>query len=394
VSKQASLIQVLAVALLGVGALSAFMGLPYLVGLLSDKLQLTEQQSGWLVSADMIGICFISLLAPLWLRRFRWGVFTPFMLLIVVFVNAASAFTESYSTLILLRIIGGIAGGAIFTQAMVFLATGTHTERNIGIYAASATSWMCVCMIVMPLLSEQFGSVAGILFLAAIPLTCFVFLYWWPSEFVPDTASTPVSPQSLFSKPVCLALGCFILFTANVGILWGFVERIGAEYKFPTVELGQAIALANFISIGGGLIAASLGNRWGHFKPLAFALTIQAICLIIIAIYGGSFMLFTLVLSVYLLLWNFIDVFQISILMDVEPSGRAVGVVPAFISVGTALGPVIATLFMWGEGFSSVVVMAAILCGLTIATYGYLLSGQYAQKRILGAVEIMEIKGA
>jgi DHA1 family inner membrane transport protein len=364
----------MAAALMGVGAISGYMGLPYLVGLMADKLALNNQQTGWLASADLTGICIVSLLAPLWLKRVSWRLVIPVALAIVVVMNVLTAFVNDIGSLVAFRVLSGVAGGAVFTQAMVFLATSDRTERNIGIYSACATTWICICMILMPSLAESHGTTTAVLLLAAIPLACSGGLFLWPRDYSPTFQSSSERPHSVWSREVLIGLSCFILFMANIGILWGFVERIGTDYGFEAIPLGQSIALANFVSIAGGLIAAWVGNRFGHFKPLTFALGTQAAIMLLVATgdVGMTLWLFTLLLCSYFLLWNFIDVFQISVLVDFEPSGRAVGLVPAFSAIGSALGPVTATLLMSGEGFRSVPVIAAAMCLATIALYAYL----------------------
>lgn len=359
-----NLIQVIKIAIIGVSAISAYMGLPFLAGLLSDKLLLSPEQTGWLVSVDLLGIGIVSITAPLWINKFIMRKVVFIALLIIVIANGLTALAARYELLILFRLVAGMAGGFVFTQAMVTLASDLNTERNIGIFSASATTLMCLTMIVMPYTAETMSVELAILIPAIIPLFSMSLLLSWPNKFnISTSLDDSSSDEPLFqvlSPLVIMALAGVLLFTANIGIGWGFVERIGSEYNFDPISLGQGIAFANFVSVGGGLIAAWLANRVGHFIPLALGLLIQGSCMIWITKlgYNPSITIFILLLSIYFLLWNFIDVYQISVLMDVEPSGKTIGLVPAVTATGTAAGPSIATVVLWGDGYLNTAIVA------------------------------------
>jgi predicted MFS family arabinose efflux permease len=371
---------VFAVISIGLAAMSGYMGLPFLIGFLTELNQLNSTQSGLLASADVSGLALASITAPWWLKKLVNSRAIYICLLIVIVANVITPLITEFNLLILDRFVVGIAGGIVFTKSTVLLATSENPERSIGFFTSASAFIMSFFLVLMPIIAQEFNQSTSLSFLAFLPTLCLLLVRYWPKS-LPNHQENDGDSIS-FTMPLLTVLLCFALFAASVNIMWSFVERIGGEFDFSSSDIGITISLSNLFSMFGGLIAAKLGRRFGILAPIVFGVSIQIACLLILYLLNVSMSLwlFGCIFAVYFLFWSFIDVYQYSAMQKFEPSGKGVSMTPAFIALGSAVGPLFASLAINGESFINSTPIAISLALLLMSTYILLF---YQNKRLI-----------
>ncbi|MEW6997738.1 MFS transporter [Colwelliaceae bacterium BS250] len=364
-------ISIFSVISIGLSAMSGYMGLPFLIGFLTELNHLNGTQSGWLASADVSGLALASITAPWWLKKLADKQTIYICLLIVIVANVITPLISNFNLLILDRLIVGMAGGIIFTKSTVLLATSDNPERSIGFFTSASAFTMSFFLVFMPIIAKEFNQSTSLSFLAVLPTLCLLLVKYWPKITINHQESESESDNVSFTMPLFTILFCFALFAASVNIMWSFVERIGGEFNFSATDIGTTISLSNLFSMCGGLIAAKLGRRFGILIPILFGISIQIICLLILYLLNISISLwlFGCIFAVYFLFWSFIDVYQYSAMQKFEPSGKGVSMTPAFIAIGSAVGPLCASFAINGGSFLNSTPIAIFLSMLLLTAY-------------------------
>ena len=334
--------------------------MPVYVGAVADSLQLTESQVGLVAAAELAAVALASVLAPFWIRRLNWRQVLFVSLPCMLLGNLASTLAADVLPLITIRLFTDFFGGCAISIGLACLADTSKTDRNFAFAIAAQTAYASAALFGLPFLVGKWGMDAIFIFLAVIilvtlPLIRFLPLGGKPQPTVPGiTTGTRILPF--------LGLLAMLFFFANIGALWTYIERIGAGAGLDGVYIGKVLAIANIVSLAGALAAAATGDRWGHLRPLLMVLVAQVLSLGFLA--GGfSAAGYLIILSIYVIFWNFAIPFQMSCTAKADHSGRLIVLATAFHGGGAAVGPGLVAVFI-ETGTYTAVYSVAMVCGL------------------------------
>lgn len=359
---------------LSVIAVAAFLVLPIMVGAVVGSLGLTEEQVGFLASGVMAGSALSAVFTIFWIRRVDWRLAGYIALSLLLTGHLGALLAEDALLFTLCQFLASLGGGAVYSLALTSLSDNRHPDRCFGYSIAAQVSFQVAGMLMLPALVQNVGISALLLVFAGLAAAGLLLMPWLPRAGA-NVTRQPVGDSVLRPRVLAALGGCFFFFF-NVGVVWTYIERIGAAAGFDAGTIGNSLAIGVAFGIPGALAASWCGNRVGRLLPLAFgaALVIAALLLLLGESLGRNGYVLSLVL--YNFAWNFSLAFQYAAVNAADESGRSVALAPAFHGAGGAVGPAAAAMVVSAGNFSYVSILAGIATLVSLALFAAAVSGR------------------
>ncbi|MBT4212414.1 MAG: MFS transporter, partial [Porticoccaceae bacterium] len=214
-------------------------------------------------------------------------------------------------------------------------------------------------------------------FLLTIP-----FIKWIPaysssnaqqSESMAQESSPEAAPlQDIPAYVPWLCLFAIVVAYINIGAYWTYIELAALADKANPEWVGQVLTWSSLCSIVGCLFATVLSNRYGLLRPLLVTLLTVSV---IVGMLANGITDTTFFVSVFAFnfLWIFNDVYQMSIVANVDKSGRFAALLPGAQGLGQIIGPnVAASILALNLGYSGVFLMCAAAAFIALLIYAFM----------------------
>jgi predicted MFS family arabinose efflux permease len=361
---------IIAAVVFAVIGVSFFMAMPVVVSAWSSCAGFSAREAGLLAAIDSGGGVAVSLLVSLFIRKLNWRLIVLTGITLAVVANLCSASASTFLTMGLSRGLAGFGGGMIYALGLAALANTHHTGRNFSILLFTQVSFG---MIEINLFSYflELGGMSGIyLAMAAAFVLSATLLRWLPRSGNDETSAPSSEGRAELGLLPWLCLCAVFLFYISTGSFWAYIELIGLSGGLPAKLITDSLTYTQVLSLLGCVIAGWLSSRVGQSRPLIAFLLCAALAMYGLS-QGVTAISFVLVLCVFFLLWNAIDIYQLGTLGNMDHSGRYAAMVPAFQMTAGALGPALAACLLESQGsYQSVLLMAA--CSTTLAMLLYI----------------------
>jgi predicted MFS family arabinose efflux permease len=342
--------------------------LPSFVGALTDELRLSSLHVGLLGSADMLGTALIGASGPFWVRRVSWKRGVCSALLALLLCNAVCFWVREFEPLLALRLMAGLAAGAIYTICLTGLMSGRDPARNGGLLLFSE---VVVSALGVYLIDEvPIGARLNAVYAYAVLLI--VLFIPWAWRHLPDDPGGPVRgeplPWSMVARRGALLLlgaGSYFLM---IGGVWGYLEGIARAANVALAQTGQAISTGLIVSLLGASAAAGLGLRFGRAIPLVGSAVIQITALFLLMRlqrFTTPLVAFYLINAGFQIAWSYVVPYFMVLFKEVEPSGRFVPMYSMAMHLMLAVGPYAGAFVIHNghyEGLLAAGVALAVIC--------------------------------
>lgn len=336
---------------------------PFMVGVTSDRLGLTPEQTGILASADLAGLFIASLSAVYWVRKISWRRTCVVSLLILITGNLLSAWATDYLLLCGLRFFTELGSGILLATIIACIGDFDKPDRYYAFGTAGTVSLSIAFFLGLPPLIDHWGAPAIYFSHAALAAMAFGIVGWLPARGMPRTIETGGAHPALI--PTFLAMTALFCFAAAEGGLWSYLERIGRDAGFSLSSIGKALAIANLMGAVGAMATSALSTRFGRSVP---------VCLGLIAFIVGSIILIQKGISSYILgmaltqfCWGFTLPYIMLMSVEFDTSGRYFILLTAFKLGGFALGPALVALFLSEGSYLAVIWVCSVFLLLCLA---------------------------
>jgi MFS family permease len=337
-----------------------FNAFPLFLSSIARQYGLNDEELGLLGTYYLGAAALVSLLAPLWMPRLPWRgtAIAGYACIAVALMWMGHARADQIHWVMALLGAGCIS---IFTIALGILSAAADPNRAFGFKLTAEMVLAGILMFVMTgFVTERFGYQG---FIWAVLITygaTALGLRWIPGNFLRGTRETVGgSTSSGVNFPAILAcIALFVQFAALAG-LWGFMERIGTESGIDSGTIGTVLTLSLLTGLCGALLAAGMGERFGHLGPI-----LGAMCLVILAsgilLLGSGPQAFGISACLINALVQFLVVFQMGLITEVDVSGRYTVIIAFVLCLGGAVGPGVMGAAIEARGFNSVYELAMI----------------------------------
>ena len=339
---------------------AVFMGMPMLVGALSDSLGFSEQQVGWLASADLGGMFISSILTSLLITRMNRRYLALIGIAIAVLANYIATTFQAFEPLFVTRVIAGFGSGICYATGVATLAGSHHTGRNFSILMFALVAINAIELYSFPLLSALWGVNGIFMAFAASFLIALFFLQWLPVAAAEENTHTTQKRETVPTYlPWCclLAVACFYI---TIGSYWSFIERAGVDAGLSDTFIANVLTAGTICTLLGCFAATWLSAKMGQSKPLIGALLAMTLNLLLLAT-GIVPVIYIVGTLLFNFMWLFTDIFQLGTLSNMDHSGRYAALVPAAQGLAQTIGPSVAGYLLAANmGYGSVMVMGAM----------------------------------
>ena len=149
------------------------------------------------------------------------------------------------------------------------------------------------------------------------------------------------------------------------------IHRAGyADAGLDGDYVGRLLVWTSFFSLIGCAVATVISNRFGLARPLLIALFSMAMVVGMLS-FGITDINILISMFSFNLLWIFIDVYQMSTVANVDPTGAYASLMPGAQGLGQIIGPnVAASMLGAGMGYGKVFLMCASAALLGMLIYG------------------------
>jgi len=341
---------------------------PILANTLGASLELTADQIGLIIGAEIGGGALASLLATTWIHRVNWRLTALFAVAAVVVINVLSGLQTSANALTALRFLAGLLGqGTAFAVAIGIINSSGNHDRNFGFSIAAQVSTGVLTLLVLPSLGERFGVNGVLLPLAGLALLTLPLLIRVPTQHPQAGGPAPVG-EGDSAGLAFVALAVLLIWCTGLGGVWTFLVSIGVAGGLEAATAGQALALSTTVGIAGALAASALAGRGGRILPVVAALLIQASA---IGLLQGemSFIRFAVTCAVFQVFWNFTGPYLMGTVTRCDQTGRISVLIPVAQTGGFALGPMIAGALMTEGSLAAANAVGAAGCLLALLLF-------------------------
>jgi MFS transporter, DHA1 family, inner membrane transport protein len=303
-----------------------------------------EASLGSAATIEILAIALGSVVGARLLRSTPARVVAAAGLLPFAAANLAMHWLTGLVPLLALRALSGLAGGMLVGLAVVSIARGLRPERlSAAFLVMQTTLQLCVAALIpygaRHLLPADFGFVA----LAGLGLVSVPVLLAVPQRLA------PLRPKTTLSGPVGLAAwaalaGCGAYMVGIVAV-WAYFGVWEHQLGMPEQVIGTTAALSLAAQVVGAAAAGWLGTLLSSRPMLLMAIALQ-IAVVLGLLHCGTIAAQVAFALAFGFLWLFALPLQTRLLIDVEPSRRAVLHLAAAQLIGGAAGPSLAGLFV------------------------------------------------
>ncbi len=368
---------VIAIVYLAVVGPCVFILQPGFIQGLVEHLGISEQQAGFIASAEMFGLATTTVLLGFISERIAWRKFLVLSVVVCSFGNFASIGQSDPQLLAAIRFITGLGSGGLISLTFTMAGLTERTDRNFGYIIIGVLTFGALSMLAMPTAYQLVG-MNGIL--AFFGLFCASAM--WFVRFLPDSGQAHIDTgqerdYGTIIKRVSLI--AILIYNVAIGIVWAYLFLVGLDAGMQEQAVANALTVSQFLGIAGGFLAVLFEARFGRLLPL------------MVGILGGAAAIWTLVgqldargywmaVCAFNFLWNLSMPYLLATLAEFDHRGRIVVLGVSMQFVGYAIGPFAAAQLLARGGYDLVNTAGVVL--FVVAAF-VILPGVLAQRRAL-----------
>ena len=357
----------------GVG-LIALLALPFLISAIISDLGLNEAQAGYLMSAEFLFMMLASLAVAPFMGRAPRRTLALSGAFVAILANIASAMVVDVTTLAALRCAAGAGAGLGLACGNACVSSARDPDNVAGHMNILFVALMIVVMIVFARTMASAG-LSGLYYSLAITQAVMVlFIFKMPQRATTTVTLQQASsarPNSTLLSPVgILMMLATLLFSLRDTMGWAFSEQVGIRVGYDGETLGLLFSLQAFVGLGGPLLVALIGNRFGLSKPVILGILLCGASSLFYVLGENSIAMYTTGVMMIAFTYFYTLAYLTSLAASLDREGRVVAACGSFLTLGIAAGPgVSGTLIAIGgyELTGWAIAVAVILTLLAVA---------------------------
>ena len=296
-----------------------------------------ERGAGYAASIEVWGITATTLLMTFFSHRFNWRTVITTSLLVMALANAASLAIHDKSWFMAMRFLCGAGAGSLISLGFTIVGLTDKPDRNFGYLIMWVLLYGAIGLYVLPAAFTWNGMTGVLVFLTAFPLAALPLVTSLPANGE-SAAQVEADAVNLPAALKTCALFAMLFYFVAQGVMWAYLFLIGVAGGLNEQQVANGLTVSQLAGVFGALLAATLGSRFGRWRPLT------------VGILGGAASLFFLMghlqyapfaiwVSVYNFFWNMTHPFLLAAMASFDRRGRVVVNAVAMQMVGLAIGP-------------------------------------------------------
>lgn len=338
---------------------AVFIVQPGFVQGLVEIYSFSEQQAGYIASAEIWGLALTTVLLALCGHRVSWHLILKGSIIVFALGNFASLLTQDFTLFSSMRFLAGMGSGGLVSLTFTIIGLTQRADHNFGYLIMGVLTYGALGLWIMPWALETIGMNGVIVFFALFGLSGWPFVSHTPDSGkeqlqVEDDA---IDLSGLFRWFAIVAM--FTYFFAQ-GVIWAYLFLIGLNGGVSEQGVANGLMLSQFLGIAGAFVPAVLGNRFGRIVPLSIGIIGGSI--VLYALYGEfSPLIYAVTVCIYNFFWNMTHPFLLAAMASFDQHGRVVVYAVAAQMLGLAVGPAFAASLLEDGDYARVITAGIII---------------------------------
>jgi len=266
-----------------------------------------------------------------------------------------SAQTESYSVLVVCRIMLGAGGALVGVAGTAAAASSRNPER---VYAIVMIVSQVVLAFVPALLERlalgPFGLDGGFYGLAIATALLMPLLIWLlpprPSESVPTTSAWTAILQAPNRAIAVAAMLALFIYETGQGGIWTYMAEFGRRSGVDDQLYGDSMAVIQLMALSGSFLAIWIGDRFGSKWPIVLGVGLNVAAAAALS-YGTRPIHFVILNVLWIGSYYFVVPYLLGLMARLDDLGRWAVAIDAFWWLGDAAGSPVAGMIVERSGF-------------------------------------------
>ena len=346
------------IVLYSAGAL-VFTFMPAYLGAIGTALGASPTSLGTLAAAELWAIAFASLMGPFWIGRLNWRVWARIGAIASLLGQCISLSVSHFQVLLIVRLITGVLGeGVLMALSYSLLGQTAKIDRSFGMAYAVATVIGTTCLYFSPQIDRVVGKIGVLVVLAVMAVLALLISFLMPRSAQKPTAENPESSSSVLADTslwrnvaVWVSVAQAVWY-AGAGSFWSFAEQLAAHNAVPGEQIAKAMGIGTAAALIGTLLPIIAGSRLGRRGPTIAATFVMAVAIFAFTRASGLAAL-TMELAVFNIFWACGTIYLTAAACSFDRSGKIAVLLPAFQTIGMAVGTFVLGHSIGGLGFYS-----------------------------------------
>jgi MFS family permease len=376
---------IIAAAMLVMFAPNAFNFLPFMLAGAAEVLSLTEAQIESVTASELLATAIASLIFSLVLiRRVNWRWVGYMSALALIIGNIMSMNATDYDTFFWSRVISGSGQGIGYSLGLVGMSVTANPGRNFGYMIAALNIWLITWFVLLPGLMDSFGMAALYNFFIFASVLCLVAFWFFPNngrldkdKQVSKETGGATHDKKHYVVPMLWVGGAFLVYSFSLGIIYPYVEIIGASMNASTDDIGLVLAAGSLLAVVGAVLTAVVDQKYSHVVIMVFVGIINAVVCFGMA-WTDSTVMFLVLSCIYIMAWNVAYARYYTALATTDRSGYFSSYGPEIGTVGIAMGPMLAQALTATGDFQGQVGIGAVT--IVVATVMVTIGMRHSKK--------------
>jgi MFS family permease len=323
--------------LVGVIGPEVFIVQPGFVQGLVEHLGFDDRSAGYAASLEVWGITVTTVLMTFFAHHFNWRKVITVSLVIVTLSNLSCIWIHDRTLFVVFRFLAGAGCGSLICLSFTTVGLTSNPDRNFGYLIMWVLLYGAVVLYLMPTAFAISGMTGPLLFFALFPLIALPLVKAFPVSG--ETAvSVEADAVNLPASLKTMALAAMFAYFVAQGVAWAYLFLIGTAGGLSEQKVATALTLSQFAGVAGALLPASLGSRFGRWRPLSIGIVGGALALAFL-IGRFNYLPFTLWVCLYNFFWNMTHPYLLGSMASFDRRGRVVVYAVALQMLGLAVGP-------------------------------------------------------
>jgi predicted MFS family arabinose efflux permease len=330
---------------------------PILVQTFVAKLGLTENNAGYVASAELFGMALATIASIVALERVRWRRLVLIVSVCLLCTDLISIAVTHFIPLLIVRFAAGVFEGVLTSVGYAMLAFARRPDRGIALALAVLLSFGAACVLLFPQALQTIGA-EGIFATLGVISVVPAFLV----RHVPNHGGAPTTKieNEAVGGAAYFALGAIATFFVGVGAVTPYLFLIGTNIGLAD----QVVALGISASLIAGVLGALFALIACDLLP-PIVVTIAAILVtglpVLLLHKGLSGLEFGIIACLFNGVGTMAAPLVIAPVAAFDRTGRLTAIAAAIQICAFAFGPFLSALLVKPGSYGAVESTAAVL---------------------------------
>jgi MFS family permease len=345
---------------------------PLLLGELVARQGITLAGVGLVAMGEIIALGIGAIAANAVLPASRLSSVAAIAAILLAGLDLLTARLHGDAEFLLVRALAGLVAGVLVWVATSVIVRTAAPDRLAGLFLVSQTlAQAAVAAFLATVIVPSSGWPGGFTVLAGVSAALLLLapaLRPGLTSLAPSGSGLP--PRSIATV---VTFGVILAQMGAIGTLWSYLDPLGRGIGLTGTQVGTLISAVLLLQVTGGSTAAWIVRRLGPVPVLMAASVLLAS--LALGLHGQPpALLFCTLCGAFGFVWLFLMPFHVRLAFAADPTGRVAVLVPAVQLLGSAFGPLLASLLFVTDDDAQPVPL--VCAGFALVALGLLAMGR------------------